>query len=162
MMASGESMKRIMTVTVNGRTHEAAVGDNVLLIDWLRDTAGLTSPKKGCDGGECGACTVLVDGRPRQSCLTLAVACDGRAIETVEGLAVNGKLSPLQRAFHERLGAQCGFCTPGMVMTATALLRRTPSPSEAEIRAALSGNLCRCTGYVKIVQSVQAAAEADR
>jgi 4-hydroxybenzoyl-CoA reductase subunit gamma len=162
MMASGESMKRIMTVTVNARTHEAAVGDNVLLIDWLRDTAGLTSPKKGCDGGECGACTVLVDGRPRQSCLTLAAACDGRAIETVEGLAVNGKLSPLQRAFHERLGAQCGFCTPGMVMAATALLRRTPSPSEAEIRAALSGNLCRCTGYVKIVQSVQAAAEADR
>ena len=155
-------MTRIMTVTVNGRRHETAVGDNVLLIDWLRDTAGLTSPKKGCDGGECGACTVLVDGRPRQSCLTFAAACDGRAIETVEGLAVNGKLSPLQRAFHERLGAQCGFCTPGMVMTATALLRRTPSPSEAEIRAALSGNLCRCTGYVKIVQSVQAAAEADR
>jgi 4-hydroxybenzoyl-CoA reductase subunit gamma len=102
---------------------EAAVGDNVLLIDWLREAAGLTSPKKGCDGGECGACTVLVDGRPRQSCLTLAAACDGRTIETVEGLAVNGRLSPLQRAFHERLGAQCGFCTPGMVMAATALLR---------------------------------------
>jgi 4-hydroxybenzoyl-CoA reductase subunit gamma len=153
-------MKRIMTVTVNGRALETVVGDNILLIDWLRETAGLTSPKKGCDGGECGACTVLVDGRPRPSCLTLAAACDGRTIETVEGLAVYGRLTPLQRAFHERLGAQCGFCTPGMVMTATALLRHTPRPSEDEIRAALSGNLCRCTGYVKIVESVKAAAEA--
>jgi 4-hydroxybenzoyl-CoA reductase subunit gamma len=155
-------MKRILTVTVNGRTREAVVGDNVLLIDWLREAAGLTSPKKGCDGGECGACTVLVDGRPRPSCLTLAAACDGRTIETVEGLAVNGRLSPLQRAFHERLGAQCGFCTPGMVMTATALLRDTPRPSDDEIRTALSGNLCRCTGYVKIVESVKAAAEAGQ
>jgi 4-hydroxybenzoyl-CoA reductase subunit gamma len=153
-------MTRIITVTVNGRATEAAIGNNVLLIDWLRDTAGLTSPKKGCDGGECGACTVLVDGRPRQSCLTLAAACDGRTIETVEGLAVNGRLTPLQRAFHEQLGAQCGFCTPGMVMAATALLRTTPHPSEGEIRVALSGNLCRCTGYVKIVDSVKAAAEA--
>jgi 4-hydroxybenzoyl-CoA reductase subunit gamma len=158
--SGGEHMTQIVTVTVNGRTTEAAIGDSVLLIDWLRDTAGLTSPKKGCDGGECGACTVLVDGRPRQSCLTLAAACDGRTIETVEGLAVNGRLTPLQRAFHERLGAQCGFCTPGMVMAATALLRTTPHPSEGEIRVALSGNLCRCTGYVKIVDSVKAAAGA--
>jgi 4-hydroxybenzoyl-CoA reductase subunit gamma len=154
------SMKRIIRLTVNGREREDAVSDNALLIDYLRETAAATSVKQGCDGGECGACTVLVDGKARPACITLAAACDGRAVETVEGLASDGRLSALQRAFHERLGIQCGFCTPGMVMAAEALLRETARPDEAAIRQALAGNLCRCTGYVKIIEAVQAAAEA--
>jgi 4-hydroxybenzoyl-CoA reductase subunit gamma len=125
-------MKRILRIQVNGRWREDAVPDNQLLIDYLREQLQLTGTKQGCDGGECGACTVLVDGRPR-----------------------------LQQAFHEKLGAQCGFCTPGMIMAAEGLLRRNPQPSEAEIREALGGNLCRCTGYVKIIESVQAAAAAQ-
>ncbi|UCE31636.1 MAG: 4-hydroxybenzoyl-CoA reductase subunit gamma, partial [Burkholderiales bacterium] len=112
--------------------------------------------------GECGACTVLVDGEPRLACITLAASMQGRRIETIESLATQGRLSALQRAFHERLGTQCGFCTPGMIMAAEALLRREPRPTEAQIREALSGNLCRCTGYVKIIESVLAAAEARR
>jgi len=153
-------MKRIIRLTVNGRDREDAVSDNALLIDYLRETAAATSVKQGCDGGECGACTVLIDGRARPACITLAATCDGRAVETVEGLAHNGRLSALQRAFHERLGVQCGFCTPGMIMAAEALLRANARPDEAAIRQALSGNLCRCTGYVKIIEAVQAAAEA--
>jgi 4-hydroxybenzoyl-CoA reductase subunit gamma len=125
----------------------------------LRDIAGLTGVKTGCDGGECGACTVLIDGEATPSCLVLAVRCEGRHVETVEGLVANGRLHRLQQTFHERLGAQCGFCTPGMIMAAEGLLRRNPSPTDDEIRTALSGNLCRCTGYAKIVESVQAAAE---
>ena len=129
----------------------------------LRDALQLTGTKQGCDGGECGACTVLVDGQPRLACITLAASIEGRAIETIESLVTHGRLSALQRAFHEHLGTQCGFCTPGMVMAAEALLRREPHPSEAQIRAALSGNLCRCTGYTKIVESVlSAASEAAR
>jgi 4-hydroxybenzoyl-CoA reductase subunit gamma len=150
--------KRLLRLKINGRWREDAVADGQLLVDYLREVAGLTGVKTGCDGGECGACTVLLDGEPVPSCITLAVRCEGRHIETIEGLAKNGRLHRLQQAFHERLGTQCGFCTPGMIMTAEALLRRTPSPTDAEIRAALSGNLCRCTGYVKIVESVQAAA----
>ena len=149
--------KRLLELTVNGRRREDAVADATLLVDYLRDTAGLTGTKQGCDGGECGACTVLVDGRPRLACITLAASCAGRAVETIESLAVNGRMSRLQQAFHESLGTQCGFCTPGMVMSAEALLRANPDPSEAEIRAALGGNLCRCTGYVKIVESVRCA-----
>ena len=149
--------KRLLSVTVNGRAREDAVGDTTLLVDYLRDTVGLTGTKQGCDGGECGACTVLVDGEPRLACITLAASIEGRCVETIESLAEGGRMSRLQRAFHERLGTQCGFCTPGMIMSAEALLRRNPAPSEAEIRAALSGNLCRCTGYVKIVESVQCA-----
>ena len=152
-------MKRIIRLTVNGRDREDAVSDNDLLIDYLRQTAAATSVKQGCDGGECGACTVLIDGKARPACITLAATCDGRAVETVEGLARNGRLSALQRAFHERLGVQCGFCTPGMIMAAEALLRDNARPDEAEIRQALSGNLCRCTGYVKIIEAVLAAAE---
>ena len=129
-----------------------------MLVDYLRDCCCLTGVKTGCDGGECGACTVLVDGAAVPSCIMLAVRCAGRAIETIEGLAAQGRLNRLQRAFHEKLGAQCGFCTPGMIMAAEGLLRRNPKPSEVEIRAALSGNLCRCTGYVKISESVKAAA----
>ncbi len=149
--------KRLLKMTVNGRAREDAVADNSLLLDYLRETVGLTGTKQGCDGGECGACTVLIDGQPRISCITLAASCAGRTIETVESLATDGRISRLQQAFHEKLGTQCGFCTPGMLMAAQALLRRNPSPGESEIRDALSGNLCRCTGYVKIIESVQAA-----
>jgi 4-hydroxybenzoyl-CoA reductase subunit gamma len=151
-------VKRIVTLSVNGRRREDAVADNLLLIDYLRELAGLTGTKRGCDGGECGACTVLLDGEPALACLTLAARCEGRRIETIESLAAGGRLSRLQQAFHEKLGTQCGYCTPGMIMAAEALLRRNPRPSDAEIREALSGNLCRCTGYVKIIESVQAAA----
>jgi len=136
------------------------VAESALLLDYLRDTAGLTGTKQGCDGGECGACTVLVDGRPRLACSTLAHSVAGREVETVEGLARDGRLSRLQRAFHEHLGSQCGFCTPGMIMAAEALLRTNPQPDRAAIKAALAGNLCRCTGYVKIIESVEAAAQA--
>jgi 4-hydroxybenzoyl-CoA reductase subunit gamma len=150
--------KRLLSLRVNGREREDAVADSTLLLDYLRETANLTGTKQGCDGGECGACTVLVDGTPRLSCLTLAASCAGRSIETIEGLAgADGRMSALQQAFHERLGTQCGFCTPGMVMSAEALLRVEPAPSEARIREALAGNLCRCTGYVKIVEAVRCA-----
>jgi 4-hydroxybenzoyl-CoA reductase subunit gamma len=151
--------KRLLTLQVNGRTHELAVADHELLVDVLRDGLLLTGTKQGCDGGECGACTVLVDDQPRLACITLAASVQGRAIETIEGLSQSGRMSAVQQAFHEKLGTQCGFCTPGMVMAAEALLRREPQPSDAQIRDALAGNLCRCTGYVKIVESVRAAAE---
>ena len=151
-------MTRGVALTVNGRRREETLEDELLLIDYLRGRRGLTGTKRGCDGGECGACTVLIDGAPRLACLTLAASCEGRAIETIEGQAADGRLSALQRAFHEKLGAQCGFCTPGMIMAAEALLRRRPQPSEEEIREALGGNLCRCTGYVKIIEAVRAAA----
>lgn len=149
--------KRILSLQVNGRAVEEAVADHALLLDFLREALGLTGTKRGCDGGECGACTVLVDGAPRLACLTLAARCDGAHVETIEGLARHGRMSRLQAAFHEKLGTQCGFCTPGMIMAAEALLRANPAPEEQEIRAALSGNLCRCTGYVKIIESVEAA-----
>ncbi len=151
-------MKRIVSFNINGREVQDAIDDNLLLIDYLRGSRHLTGAKKGCDGGECGACTVLVDGRARLSCITLATRCDGARIETIEGQATGGRLSPLQRAFHEHLGAQCGFCTPGMILAAEALLRHTPDPDDDQIRTALGGNLCRCTGYVKIIASVKAAA----
>lgn len=151
-------VKSILRITLNGRAREDAVGENELLVTYLRDQLGLTGTKQGCDGGECGACTVLVDDEPRLACITLAHSVAGCRVETVEGLVRRGRPSRLQRAFHERLGTQCGFCTPGMIMAAEALLRRTPHPSRADIRAALAGNLCRCTGYVKIVDSVEAAA----
>mgnify|MGYP003401909394 CR=1 FL=1 len=152
---------RLLRLQVNGREQALAARDAATLLEVLRDQLQLTGTKQGCDGGECGACTVLVDGQPRLACITLAASVEGRAIETIESLATQGRLSALQRAFHEHLGAQCGFCTPGMVMAAEALLRREAHPSEAQIRAALAGNLCRCTGYVKIVESVQAAAAAE-
>lgn len=154
-------MKSLLRLLVNGRTREDAVASHTLLLEYLREIVGITGTKRGCDGGECGACTVLVDGEPRLACLMLAHGCEGKQVETIDGLATNGRLTALQRAFHERLGAQCGFCSPGMIMAAEALLRRNRHPNEAEIRAALAGNLCRCTGYVKIVESVQAAAGAS-
>ena len=151
-------MKQLVSLVVNGSPREDAVADNLLLLDYLREVLGLTGTKRGCDGGECGACTVLVDGQPRLACLSLAASCGGRSVETIETLARGGRMSRLQRAFHEKLGTQCGYCTPGMIMAAEALLRRNASPIEADIREALSGNICRCTGYVKIIESVQAAA----
>jgi len=153
-----DSRKRILRLKLNGRWREDAVADNFLLVDYLRDVVRLSGTKTGCDGGECGACTVLVDDRAIPSCIVLAVRCEGRSVETIEGLASQGRLHRLQRAFHDKLGTQCGFCTPGMIMAAEALLRRNPQPSDNDIRTALSGNLCRCTGYVKIIESVQAAA----
>ena len=152
---------RLLKLRLNGRVREDAVAERQLLVDYLRDVAQLTGVKTGCDGGECGACTVLIDDEPVPSCIVLAARCEGRHIETIEGLTKHGNLSRLQRAFHEKLGAQCGFCTPGMIMAAEGLLRRNPSPTDDEIRAALSGNLCRCTGYVKILESVKSAAEIN-
>ena len=159
MPETSQARKRLLRVKLNGRWREDAVAENQLLVDYLRDCARLTGVKTGCDGGECGACTVLLDGVAVPSCIMLAVRCEGRSVETIEGLAWQGNLNRLQRAFHEKLGTQCGFCTPGMILAAEALLRRIPKPSDVEIRAALSGNLCRCTGYVKIIESVKAAAE---
>jgi 4-hydroxybenzoyl-CoA reductase subunit gamma len=150
-------VKSIIALSVNGQRRDDAVADNSLLLDYLREQLQLTGTKQGCDGGECGACTVLVDGEPRLACLTLTATLAGKHVETVESLARNGQLSRLQQAFHEKLGTQCGFCTPGMLMAAEALLRRNPHPSVEQIREALAGNLCRCTGYVKIIESVQAA-----
>ncbi len=153
----GQRVKSVLDLTLNGRPRQDLVADAMLLVDYLRQVAGLTGTKQGCDGGECGACTVLVDDQPRLACSTLAHQVAGRRVETVEGLARNGRMTRLQQAFHEKLGAQCGFCTPGMIMAAEALLRRDPDPTAERIREALAGNLCRCTGYVKIVESVQAA-----
>jgi 4-hydroxybenzoyl-CoA reductase subunit gamma len=156
-----QTTKRLLRLQLNGRWREDAVSESQLLVDYLRDVARLNGVKVGCDGGECGACTVLIDGEAVPSCIILAVRCAGRSVETIEGLAQQSRASRLQRAFHEKLGAQCGFCTPGMILSAEALLRRNADPSEGEIRTALSGNLCRCTGYVKIVESVKTAAGVE-
>lgn len=158
-MSDTKAPPRLLSLTLNGCVTHDAIEDNTLLLDYLRETAGLIGTKQGCDGGECGACTVLVDGRTRLSCITLASSCEGKTVETVEALATNGRMSALQRGFHEKLGSQCGYCTPGMIMASEALLRRNPDPNEDEIRDALGGNICRCTGYVKIIESVQAAVE---
>src|SRR5215208_1180872 len=151
-------MARILELVLNGRRRIDAVPDNLLLLDYLREVVGLTGTKTGCDGGECGACTVLVDDAPRLSCLTLAASVQGRRVDTVESLGQDGRLSAVQRGFHEKLGSQCGYCTPGFVMATVGLLRRNSDPSDGDIRAALSGNICRCTGYVKIIEAVHLAA----
>jgi carbon-monoxide dehydrogenase small subunit len=145
--------------TVNGKPEIVHVEPHILLLDALRDELGLTGTKEGCGTGDCGACTVLVDGEPVCSCLTLAVEVDGCAITTVEGLAQGEDLHPLQAAFIETGGLQCGFCTPGILVAASALLKRNPAPSDSEISESLAGNLCRCTGYDKIVMAVKLAAE---
>jgi 4-hydroxybenzoyl-CoA reductase subunit gamma len=151
-------MARVLEFCLNGRTRVDAVSDNLLLLDYLREVAGLTGTKTGCDGGECGACTVLVDDKPRLSCLTLAATVAGRRVETVESLGADGRLSAVQRGFHEKLGSQCGYCTPGFIMASAGLLRSNPDPSEEQIREALGSNICRCTGYVKIIEAVKYAA----
>ncbi len=147
---------RAIELTVNGRRRHVAVEPRRLLSDCLREDLGLTGTNLGCEQGVCGSCTVTVDGETVRSCLMFAVQADGCAVETVEGLADAGELAPIQAAFWEHHGLQCGFCTPGMLMTARELLARNPSPDEQEIRDALSGNLCRCTGYQHIVDAVQA------
>ncbi len=147
-----------ITVTVNGALERLDVPPNMTLLQMLRDKLALTGTKNGCEAGECGACTVLVDGKPTNSCMMLAVEADGHEIMTVEGLAPEGHLSPIQQAFVDHNAVQCGFCTPGMLISTYALLRRNPNPTEQEIKRALVGNLCRCTGYVRIIQAVQAAA----
>jgi carbon-monoxide dehydrogenase small subunit len=153
-------MKRSITLTVNGTARTAEVEPRALLAYVLRDQLDLTGTHIGCDTSQCGACTVHLDGRAVKSCTVLAVQAEGRAITTIEGLSRNGALHPLQQAFWEKHGLQCGFCTPGMIMTAADLLAQNPKPTEGEIRHALEGNLCRCTGYQNIVAAVQAAAGA--
>ncbi|HEY88550.1 MAG TPA: (2Fe-2S)-binding protein [Thermoflexia bacterium] len=143
-----------ITFTVNGDPYTLAVYSQQTLLKVLREKLGLTGTKIGCENGECGACTVLWDGEPVNSCLVLAVEANGHAIETVEGMSVGGELHPLQKAFIEHNAVQCGFCTPGMLMSAKSLLARNPQPTELEVREALVGNLCRCTGYVRIVDAV--------
>ncbi|HZU81827.1 MAG TPA: (2Fe-2S)-binding protein [Polyangiaceae bacterium] len=154
--------RHTITVTVNGEKFTQEVDARTLLVHFLRETVGLTGTHIGCDTTSCGACTVSLDGRTVKSCTLFAVQADGRAIGTVEGLAKGGKLHPLQEGFWEKHGLQCGFCTPGMLMTAQDLLRNNPNPSEDQIRHAIAGNLCRCTGYNKIVQAIQYAAEKLR
>ncbi len=149
-----------MTLRINGKTRRVRASEDAFLIDVLRNNLALTGAKYGCGMGECGACTVLLEGAVVFSCLTLAVETQGREITTIEGLATNGELDAVQRAFAEAGGVQCGFCTPGMVLSARALLNDNPHPSEDEVRRALSGNLCRCTGYGKIVEAVLAASES--
>jgi len=147
-----------ISVTVNGTHHEAQVESRLLLVHLIREVFRLTGTHIGCDTTHCGACTVLLDGVPTKSCTVLAVQADGRTVKTVEGLEQDGKLHPVQEGFMQEHGLQCGFCTPGMMMTSCALLEHNKNPSEAEIRGAISGNLCRCTGYVNIVKAVQHAA----
>jgi carbon-monoxide dehydrogenase small subunit len=151
---------RHIAITVNDMQHALDVEPRELLVYVLRERLGLTGTNVGCDTTSCGACTVLLDGESVKSCTVLAVQADGRAVTTIEGLAENGRMHPMQQAFHEQHGLQCGYCTPGMVMAAVSLLREHPDPSEQEIRKALEGNLCRCTGYVNIVKAVRQAAAA--
>lgn len=148
-------MKRLITLNVNGTDHELAVNPNQTLADLIRYDIGLTGTKKGCEAGECGACTVIMDGRPINSCLVLAVQANGRTILTIEGMETNEGLHPVQKAFVDKGAIQCGFCTSGMILSAKALLDRNTHPTESEIRMAISGNLCRCTGYQKIVEAIE-------
>ena len=157
-MAVISTRKQLVALNINGEAYELAIVPTHTLLEVLREDAGLTGTKHGCEQGECGLCTVLVDGLPQFSCLTLAVEAQGSEIRTVEGLASGSELHPLQQAFVEKGASQCGYCSPGMLMSAHALLQRNPSPSRSEIRAALAGNLCRCTGYLAIIDAVELAA----
>jgi aerobic-type carbon monoxide dehydrogenase small subunit (CoxS/CutS family) len=152
-------MKQLMRFTINGTPYESEIDVRRTLLEVLRESFGLMGTKKGCNEGECGACTVLLDGKAVLSCLLLAVEAQDKSITTVEGLSQNGELHPLQKSFIEYGALQCGFCTPGMLMAAAGLLKENPKPDERQVRAALAGNLCRCTGYDKIVKAVLAAAE---
>jgi len=151
-------MRVPVSVTVNGRSYEREVEPRLLLVHFLRDDLGLTGTHVGCDTSNCGACTVRLDGDTVKSCTVLAFQADGREVQTIEGLAENGELHPMQRAFHEHHALQCGYCTPGMILAAITVLERHPNPSDEEIRKGLEGNLCRCTGYQNIVEAVKAAA----
>ena len=153
---------KTISVEVNGTTYEREVEARRLLVHFLRDDLDLTGTHVGCDTGNCGACSVIVDGTLLKSCMMLAIQADGASIETVEGLGADGELAPLQQAFGEHHALQCGYCTPGMLMSAKALLDENPEPTEGEIRRAIQGNICRCTGYVNIVDAIAAAAEAGR
>jgi carbon-monoxide dehydrogenase small subunit len=155
-------VKQAISVTINGRVYQEDAEPRLLLSHFLREVAGLTGTHVGCVIGECGACTILLDGKLVKSCLQFAVQANGKEITTIEGLAKNGDLHPVQEAFVERYGFQCGYCTPGMILAAHALLQRNPDPSEDEIRRALAGNLCMCTGYAQIIESVQEAAKKLR
>ncbi|HEX9035504.1 MAG TPA: (2Fe-2S)-binding protein [Ktedonobacterales bacterium] len=155
-------MKRSVRVTVNGVERTGEVDPRTLLVSYLRENLDLTGTHIGCDTGQCGACTVMLNGQTVKSCMVLAVQADGAEVMTVEGLARDGKYHPIQDAFWEKHGLQCGFCTPGMMMAAVGILKRNPNPTEAEIREQLEGNLCRCTGYQNIVEAVQSAAAAMR
>ena len=148
-----------VSMMVNGKARKASVDARLLLVHFLRENLRLTGTNVGCDTSQCGSCTVLIDGRSAKSCTIFAVQADGSEITTIEGLATNGKLHPLQEAFWEEHGLQCGFCTPGMIMTAVTLLKDRPSPTEREIREGITGNYCRCTGYQHIVNAIQRAAE---
>ena len=153
---------KTISVEVNGTTYEREVEARRLLVHFLRDDLDLTGTHVGCDTGNCGACSVIVNGTLLKSCMMLAIQADGASIETVEGLGADGELAPLQQAFGEHHALQCGYCTPGMLMSAKALLDENPEPTEGEIRRAIQGNICRCTGYVNIVEAIAAAAEAGR
>ena len=153
-------MKQPVTLRVNGESYELSIDVRRTLLEVLRDELNLTGTKEGCGTGDCGACTVLVDGVPITSCLTLAIEAQGREITTIEGLAKDGQPHPIQRAFIEHGAIQCGFCTPGMIISAKALLDKNPQPTEAEVREAISGNYCRCTGYTKIVEAILTASPA--
>jgi len=152
------SSKQLIELRVNGEIHEIVVEPRTTLLHVLREDLGLTGTKEGCNSGDCGACTVLIDNHPAVSCLTLAIEAQGKEILTIEGLDQQGRLHPLQQAFIDHYAVQCGFCTPGMILSAKALLDRNSHPTEEEVREAISGNLCRCTGYVKIVEAILAVA----
>ena len=154
-------MKRLITLTVNGERYEVAVEPRQSLLQVLREELHLTGTKEGCSEGECGACTVFLDGQTVDSCLIFGVEANGRDVVTIEGLAQGDQLHPIQKAFAEYGGVQCGFCTPGMILASKALLEQHPDPTEAEIRSGIAGNLCRCTGYVKIVEAIKAAAQTQ-
>jgi carbon-monoxide dehydrogenase small subunit len=151
--------KSTITLTVNGEIHQISVKPNVSLLDVLRRELDLTGTKRGCDSGDCGACTVIMDGKAVTSCLVLAMKADGRNIVTIEGLAKGNKLDPIQEAFLEKGAVQCGFCTPGMALSAKALLDQNSNPTKEEIKAGIAGNLCRCTGYTKIIEAIQTASQ---
>ena len=155
-MTEAVTSKRI-SVEINGERYEHEVEARRLLVHFIRDDCDLTGTHVGCDTGNCGACSVVVDGQLLKSCMLLAIQADGKSVQTVEGLSANGELTPLQQAFSEHHGLQCGYCTPGMLMSATALLRENAAPTEEQIRKAIQGNICRCTGYVNIVEAIRAA-----
>jgi aerobic-type carbon monoxide dehydrogenase small subunit (CoxS/CutS family) len=154
--------KELIELRVNGRMHELAIEPSALLLDVLRQEMGLTGSKRACDDSSCGACTVLVDGIAMMSCTLLAASCEGQEIATIEGVSEHGSLAAIQKAYGDWGGAQCGFCTPGFIMTVKSLLAENPDPTEADVRAALSSNLCRCTGYSQMYEAIRSAVEAER